>query len=233
MAIRNVPMYQAKIPIRGGGGGGNIDLTNRPQINPIVAALQQIMQQKRQGEQDVLARRKTEADITYREAATERMGQPKGRAGKIVRQGGKTLLIDPQTGETITEIPTPPKTAQDILDEIANLTSTAETIPEDIVGTGVIEQHLGALGEQFAGIDPRTSQPRQTVINPKTGQPRKIFGKEGDVIGIRGQPQRKRVEAREVKGKRPPKPKEYPDAKWNEEHQLWTIVQNGRLKGIK
>jgi len=33
--------------------------------------------------------------------------------------------------------------------------------------------------------------------------------------------------------KKPPKPKEYPNAIWNEEYKMWTIVQNGRLKGIK
>lgn len=33
--------------------------------------------------------------------------------------------------------------------------------------------------------------------------------------------------------KRPPKPTEYPDAVWNEQHQMWTVVRNGRLMGIK
>ena len=35
------------------------------------------------------------------------------------------------------------------------------------------------------------------------------------------------------KGGHPSKPAEYPDAEWSEEHQMWTVVRNGRLKGIQ
>jgi hypothetical protein len=34
-------------------------------------------------------------------------------------------------------------------------------------------------------------------------------------------------------GKRPPKPKDYPDAEWSEEYQMWTVIRDGRLKGIE
>ena len=105
MVTRNVqiPYYQAKIPIRGGGGGGrNIDLTNRPQVNPIVAALEKITAQKRQKEQDELARQQTEANIAYRTKATEVLGQPKARqpAMKIqIGADGTTWLVNTATGE--------------------------------------------------------------------------------------------------------------------------------------
>lgn len=29
------------------------------------------------------------------------------------------------------------------------------------------------------------------------------------------------------------KPKDYPDAVWSEEHQMWTVIREGRLKGVK
>jgi hypothetical protein len=31
----------------------------------------------------------------------------------------------------------------------------------------------------------------------------------------------------------PPKPAEYPDAVWNEQHQMWTVVKNGKLIGLR
>lgn len=124
----NVPMHQARIPIRGGGGVSRVDLTERPQVNPIVAALERIIERRRQEEQDELARqiteaelaerkqrmgllgkprpiselerRKAETDIAYREKATEQMGQPKPTTGKIVVGGdGKTYFVNSQTGE--------------------------------------------------------------------------------------------------------------------------------------
>lgn len=41
------------------------------------------------------------------------------------------------------------------------------------------------------------------------------------------------TKAKTTKAARPPKPTGYPDAVWNEEHGMWTVVRNGRLKGIK
>ena len=29
------------------------------------------------------------------------------------------------------------------------------------------------------------------------------------------------------------KPAEYPDAVWNEEHKMWTVVREGRLMGVQ
>lgn len=139
----------------------------------------------------------------------EQMGREKPRQGILIMVDDKTLLIDPVTGETITEVPKPPES-----------------------GRKILEAH----------------------INPKTMQPRKVYGGppgSSTVTGTRGaggelipspitealETPRKEIRKRKrVEGKvkeRPLKPKEYPDAKWSEEHQMWTIVKNGRLMGVK
>ena len=127
-----VPMYQAKIPIRGGGGGGHIDLTNRPQANPIVAALQQMIQRKRQGEQDELMRQQAQANIDYRTAQTEAIGQPQQTKGRIVVGDGKTWLVNPETGEKRDlGIAAPTSRAGDrSISDIINNLSKIGTLPE-------------------------------------------------------------------------------------------------------
>jgi len=68
-------------------------------------------------------------------------------------------------------------------------------------------------------------EPTATATHPRTG------GKIQMPAAAKEERHVRRVKSKEVK--RPPKPKEYPDAVWNEEHQMWTIVKNGRLMGIQ
>lgn len=143
MVVRNIPMYQARIPIGGGGGyGGNIDLTN--QYAPIAEAIEYIIEMKRQQKQDELSRRKTEADIAYRQKATDVLGQPKQTGGKVVVGGGTTWLVDPQTGEkTDLGIPAPKgKASADLLNAWLKLGQFEEPTPTE-------EAMRGALGQEL------------------------------------------------------------------------------------
>lgn len=232
MVARNVqiPMYQAKIPIRGGGGrGGHVDLTRRPEVNPIVQALQQIIQQKRQKEQDELSRRMAEARIGQ-------MERPKQPSMKIVVGDGKTWLVNQATGEKRDLGIAAPKSkvgdrnVTDIINDISKISDAAGKIPAGSLEQPIID----------AAIDPMRSQLMQELGLEEIEEPstEKTWGlpslfkpgyrERGTQKVIR---KRKRVESKAKE--RPPKPKEYPDAVWNAEHGMWTIVKNGRLMGVK
>jgi len=206
-----VPMHQARIPIR--GGGGHIDLRERGGVNPIVAALERIIERKRQREQDELSRR-------FNETRIAQMQQPESMSGQVVVGGGKTWLVDRRTGQKKDlGIPAPKgkvegKPIADIINAIAGISRAAQTIPEDVVDTPTIGRALRPLQDE---LKHQTGRPTPMRTPPKLDD------------FFRGETTRKKVESKEI----PPKPKDYPDAKWSEEHQMWTVVRNGRLKGIK
>lgn len=224
-----VPMYQARIPIS--GGGGHIDLREREQDNPILQALMLIQQMKRQG-------------------------QPEGMQGQIVAEGGKTWLVDKRTGQKIDlGIPTTPRVTE-LLQLIANARMSEYEEPSE-AEISIAKSAKDQLGRRMGITTPRaipTGEPvRRGPIGPSVeardelsvfeelGRERTFQGGRGGLFRGRGAtgtweeptpkvtPPRKRVESKE----RSPKPKEYPDAKWSKEHQMWTIVKNGRLMGVK
>ncbi len=239
MVARNVqiPMYQAKIPIRGGGGmGGRVDLTNRPEENPIVRALQQMMQQKRQKEQDALTGRLTEARIGQ-------MEQPKQPSMKIVVGNGKTWLVDPRTGEKRDLGIVPPRSkvgdrnVTDIINDISKISGAAGKIPTESLEQPLIDAAIGPLRQELLqGLDLESYEEPGTETQKFLGMD--FLWPDKNVMVKKVRP-RKKVESKVAKPvsakaeKRPPKPKEYPDAKWSEEHGMWTIVKNGRLMGVK
>lgn len=227
MVIRNVPMYQARIPIGGGGGLRHIDLRERAEPNPIVMALQQIVEQKRQREQDELNRRIAESQIGLRGAQTEALGREKQRQGRLAKVGDKWGFIS-ETGE-FQPIPMPPPSAVKLLEEYARGTKAAAGIEE--AGTRMPPEVLDAILKPMEkGVLERGGYEEVEV----PGEKRSRFGIDWLARDI---PPRKEIRPRKKvvskEKERPPKPKEYPDAKWSEEHQMWTIVKNGRLMGVK
>lgn len=231
MVRRNVPMYQAKIPIR--GGGGRADLRERAGTNPIVQALQQIIQQKRLREQDELSKRLAETRI----AQTE---QPKQPPMKIVVGEGKTWLVNPATGEKRDLGIAPPRSkaggrnVSDIINEISKISEAAGKIPTESLDQTVIDEAIASLRGPLMGelgleeYEEEAPSTKKTWGWPTLTKPAYRVRPERTETR-RGIRKRKRVEAKE----RPPKPKGYPDAKWSEEHQMWTIVKNERLMGVK
>jgi len=247
-------MYQPRIPI--GGGGRVIDLTEDPRgaPNPIADAINLIFQRKRQREQDELARRKTEAEITQ-------MEQPEAMQGQIVTEGGKTWLVDKRTGKKIDlGIKSSPKVEELLkLIEVGRKYETPTEAEKAISGSAE-EELLGLRGfeeyEEEYTHDPWWGKPRiktRKGIRKKRAELEAPSVEDWQLQGMLtpemrkrppspitealGEPtvgrKRKRVVSKAVTKERPPKPKEYPDAVWNEEHQMWTIVKNGRLMGVK
>lgn len=251
MVIRNVPMYQAKIPIRGGGGLRHIDLREREGPNPIVAALQQMVERKRQQEQDELDKRFVEARIGQ-------MQRPKQPSMKIVVGEGKTWLVNPATGEKRDLGIAPPKSKvgdrkiSDIINEMSKIgTLPKGTLPEEaeteLIGS-LLQELLGERGleegEEEYTHDPWWGKPRtktrkvirkkvkSTPITQALGEPTTATHPRTDKKIQIPTAKAERHLVRKTK-ERPPKPAEYPDAVWSEEHQMWTIVKNGRLMGVK
>lgn len=190
----NVQPYQPRIPIS--GGGGHIDLRERPGPNPIVQVLQQIIGQKRQKEQDELNRRLTEAKIGQ-------MGREKQTSGKIVIGSGKTWLVDPQTGEKRDlGIPAPKgKAATELLNAWLKLGQFEEPTPREEAIRGVLGQEiLGGFGleegEEEYTHDPWWGKPRtktRKVIRKKAPSP--ITG------ALEGQPETGKVKMKAPDGK--------------------------------
>jgi len=209
------PIYQPRIPI--GRGGGVIDLSSKEnESNRLIAqAVGEMFGNIAKGMQ-------------------KQKEQPV--QGKIVMAGDKALLIDPYTGETIKEIPMPPDSGRKVLEELAKTTKAAEGIPQETLEQPIIDaiteplrqKAIGTAGfEEYEipaekrsrlGIDwLARDKPARTGVRKKGVQPQVAGPAEGPV---------------ESKT-RPPQPKEYPDAEWSEEHQMWTIIKNGRIMGVK
>ena len=206
------PIYQPRIPI--GRGGGVIDLSSK----------------------------ENESNRLIAQAVGEMFGniakgmQKQPVQGKIVMAGDKALLIDPYTGETIKEIPMPPEIGRKViegLEEYAKINKMQDKegglggLPPEIPVSRkrAIEQELMEKEglekyEEEYTRDPWWGKPRtetRTGVRKKGVQPQAAGPAEGPV---------------ESKT-RPPQPKEYPDAEWSEEHQMWTIIKNGRIMGVK
>lgn len=233
MVARNVqiPMYQAKIPIR--GGGGVIDLSSKENESKMLVAqaIGELLDEvygsgKRQREQGVLNERLVEARIGQ-------MGREKQPSMKIVVGNGKTWLVNSATGEKRDLGIVPPKSKvggramTDIINDISKISGAAGKIPTDALEQPIIDAAIGPLRQELMqGLD------LEEVEVP--GEKRSRLGMDflaRDIPPRKEIRKRKRVESK-VK-ERPPKPKEYPDAKWSKEHQMWTIVKNGRLMGVK
>lgn len=199
-----VPIYTPKIPIRGGGGIGHIDLRERAGTNPIVEALSEIGQKISQDKQDALNRRQAEANIAYRQKATEQLGQPGTSAVRIVTGGGKTWLANLQTGEKRDlGIPAPKSQASAaLLNAWLKLGQYKEPTPEE-------EAIKGSLGQQLLGqqglekgeggeISPTFETARQKATLP--GRARQYYP-GGIVFPPSGRPQyslRKTVKSRKL-----------------------------------
>lgn len=243
-----VPMYQPRIPI--GGGGGNIDLTEDPRApNPIVQALQMMVQQKRQREQDKL----TGGEIVTGEDGNTYFVLPNGEVKPLTKPDG-TPLKGPKSeaGKKVT----------DELNEMAKASKSIKDIPESVLEPGIADEIMrtrrrGVMDqyglEEFdipgekrsrLGMDwlARDVPPRKEIRKKPKFPPPTEFLRTQELPAMRRElaeaqiptaRKRKRVESKVVTKERPPKPKEYPDAKWNDEHQCWTIVKNGRLMGVK
>ena len=101
------------------------------------------------------------------------------------------------------------------------------------------------------GLEPRKSN-RKTYDNMTIPEKLKYLSTEkqraeGQYFGVEGgnlearQPkylawikkELAKLEEPTAKKDRPVKPAEYPDAEWSEEHKMWTVIRDGRLKGIK
>jgi len=98
----NVPFYQTRIPISGGGGvirTGAEENRSRLLIAQAIGEMLGNIGRGRQQEQ---------------------------RRGQIVMVGDKALLIDPYTGETIREIPLPPESGIKLLEEYAKINKMQE-----------------------------------------------------------------------------------------------------------
>lgn len=200
-----VPMRQARIPISG-GGGGVIDLSSKENESRrlIAQALGELL------------------------GSIGRKPQPKPVRGIIVRGENTIQLINPEDGSLIADLGPPPKgdkanKALDAIIAMGKMSDAAEKIPTDALPQSVIDE---AMGRQRGSLMGELGLEEYEV----PGEKRSRLGIDWlakDVPASTGI--RKKVESKE----RPPKPKEYPDAKWSEEHQMWTIIRNGRLKGVK
>lgn len=184
-----VQPYQARLPMHGSGGVtstrlGMQDLRQRPGPNPIVEALKQILDRKRQAEQDALEKQIAESQIGLRGAQAEALGQPKSVSGRVVTGGGKTWLINPQTGEKRDlGIPAPKgkvadRNITDIINDIANISNVAEPLPEDILGqpirdaaiTPLLQELMGKLSLEEYEKEPGTPrEPRKKRYGKLTG----------------------------------------------------------------
>lgn len=202
-----VQPYQARLPMHSGGGFQHLNLTGmqdlrrEPGANPIVEALQQILEQKQQKERDELNRRLAETNIAYRQKATDLLGQerpisdlerqmgetnlayrqkqlgllgqPKPVSGKIIVSGGKTWLVNPQTGEkTDLGIPAPKgQISTDLIRAWQQLGQYEEATPQEKALRDTIGQQLmGQAGleeyeEEIPGVDRQWPIPN---IPPRT-----------------------------------------------------------------
>jgi len=132
-----VPMYQARIPI--GGGGGHIDLREEAGTNPIAQVLKEISERKRQTGIDDLNRRMAEAEIA-------KMQQPdKGRLLKMA--DGSWSLVD-SGGNVLKTIPAPPESGVKVLEEIAKVNRAAESTPEGVLPTSTVNRTLRPLQDE-------------------------------------------------------------------------------------
>jgi len=71
-------------------------------------------------------------------------------------------------------------------------------------------------------------------VNNLIGSPEKIAQKARDIISkykARGLDIPWQLQSYDIG--RPAKPSEYPDAVWSDKYGMWTVVRNGRLKGVK
>ena len=176
-----------------------------------------------------LSSKENETNRLIAQAVGEMLGKiAKGKQkqqvqGKIVMAGDKALLIDPTTGETIKEIPMPPDSGRKVLEELAKVTKAAEGIPQE-----TLEQPI---------IDAITEPLRQDAMRTTGFEEYEMPAEKRSRLGIdwlaRDKPARTGVRKKVESKTRPPKPKEYPDAEWSEEHQMWTIIKNGRIMGVK
>lgn len=229
----NVQTYQPRIPIR--GGGGVIDLSNKENESKMLIAqaigelLAGIQAGKRQKGVDELARRGAEADIAYKRKATGLMGQPEQVKGILVEGENTTLLVNPYTGEVIQDLKVPPpksEAGKKVMDAFNNIARLSQH--EDQGGLSSVEPEL---------INEFKSRQHQQLMEGMGMEQYPIPGEKRSKLGFdflaKDIPPRMGVRKKVESKVRPPKPKEYPDATWSEEHQMWTVVRNGRLMGVK
>lgn len=211
----NVSMYQPRIPISGGGGVIDLSAKENQSQRLIAQALGQLV--------GGVARGKPQQEQVR---------------GIVVRGENSILLINPKDGSLIKDLGPPPKgekanAALDAIVAMGKISNAAEDIPTDALPQPVIDE---AMGRQRTSLMGELGLEEYEV----PGEKRSRFGMDWlakDVppsTGVRRIGQQPDVGRRQVESKEiPPKPKEYPDAKWNEEHQMWTIIKKGRLMGVK
>ena len=199
-----VPMRQARIPISGGGGVIDLSAKENESKRLIAQAIGQLI------------------------GDTVKKPQQKQVRGIVVRGENSIQLINPEDGSLIKDLGPPPKgdkanKALDAIIAMGQISDAAEKIPTDALPQSAIDE---AMGRQRGSLMGELGLEEYEI----PGEKRSRLGMdwlakdEPARMGVR-----KKVESKEI----PPKPKEYPDAKWSEEHQMWTIVKNGRLMGVK
>lgn len=190
-----VQPYQARIPITGGGGLRHIDLREGERPNPIAQALERIIERRRQSEQDELARQKAEM-----------------AEWKVFIDNGKTILYNMRTGEKKdTGIPAPKgkvegRAIASIINDMAKLSGAAKTVPEEVLGTPTIRAGLRSLEDEVtrkAGLPTPRRKPLiegEPIKRGITAPPEEHAAWHEGAAGLEI-PERKKVKAREMKGK--------------------------------
>lgn len=210
-------MYNPRIPISSGRNYPVVDSRDKEGSKPLWEALNFIGQNLQNERSYELAKEGMEIDRNLAKAKIQSYNRPQGMNGQIVvDKDGNTLVVDKRTGTVQnTGIKADSKVAGMI-----NAMSRFWNIPGGVVP----EQDEQAITQWGVGeIKRRAGMPKSPISQALESKP--TTGKWD---------QSKKVLKKKVESKtRPPKPKEYPNAQWNEEHGMWTIVKNGRLMGIK
>jgi len=211
MVRRNVqiPMYQARIPIS--GGGGVIDLSSKENESKMLLAqaIGEALGKVGRGKQQ------TDGKITIGGDGNTYLVFPNGEVKPIIKPDGTPLKAPKgKVGK---------RNITDIINDISKISGAAGKIPAGSLEQPIIDAAIGPMrGQLMEALD----------LEEVPGEKRSRLGIDWLAKDIPPTiRKRKRVESK-VK-ERPPKPKEYPDAKWSKEHQMWTIVKNGRLMGVK
>jgi len=160
-----------------------------------------------------------------------------GMQGQIVTEGGKTWLVDRRTGQKIDiGIKPSPK-----VEELLKLIEFARQYEEP----SEFERAIGESAErdlaQRRGVELPTVAPAAPPAAPATEPAAGGFlsGIIGKALGPRPAPgEAARLSGTDIPGvvgtrKKGTKPKDYPDAKWSDEHQMWVVTRNGRLMGVE
>ena len=176
-------------------------------------------------EQDLLAQELTKAKIGE-------LGRRPHTKLRPIKGKKNWLLLDPTTGRIIDTGEPISQTSlfgDNIVDKINKAVGKAGTEETPAPKTDTQGGWFDFLGDWFGKAAPGADGSLEAALS-EPQRPQKNLP-EGH--WMRRAQRMRRQGKMAATSRKSSKPAKYPDAVWNEEHGMWTVIRNGRLKGIK